>query len=271
MPHNIGSPLEVPSKPDSQDQASHEIAKTIGDYLASPKMSDRSEYLWFLAASWLFLLGLVAGLLYLLFEPWWNHVFQVLTDKDKVCGLLQRLGSWGPPIFILAQAVQVLLPYWPLPVEIAGGFLFGLPLGILYSTMGLGLGSMVAFALGRWLERHWLSGVVPPQKLKRFRMLMKRQGTLTGFIIFLVPGAPKDIFCYLLGLTRMSLHYYLMAVTIARLPSTLMLALEGSQAQKGNYYLTAVLWVLSLGLATLLYHHRENLYQWTRSWHLEEE
>jgi uncharacterized membrane protein YdjX (TVP38/TMEM64 family) len=165
----------------------------------------------------------------------------------------------------------VLLIFVPVPVEVAGGFLFGLPLGILYSTIGLGLGSMAAFSLGRWLEQHWLSGVVPPQTLKRFRMLMKRQGTLAAFIIFLIPGAPKDIFCYLLGLTRMSWHYYLVAVTIARLPSTIMLVLQGSQAQKGNYYLNVVLWVFSLGIATLLYHYRENLYQLTRSWHLEEE
>ena len=100
---------------------------------------------------------------------------------------------------------------------------------------------------------------------------MKRQGTLTAFIIFLIPWTPKDLFCYLFGLTRMSWHYYLVAVTIARLPSTIMSALQGSQAQKGNYYVSVVLCVFSLGIALLLYDHRENLYQWTSHWHLEEE
>ena len=263
--------MEVPSKPDSQDQAAQEIVKTISNLFTSREMADRSEYLKFLVASWLFMLGLAACLLYLLFEPWWNHVFQVLTDKDKVSGLLQRMGIWGPPIFILAQAVEVLLPYWPLPLEIAGGFLFGLPLGLFYSTIGLSLGSTMAFTLGRWLERHWLSRAVTPQKLKRFRMLMKRQGTLTAFIIFPIPWVPKDIFCYLMGLTRMSLHYYLAAVTIARFPSTIILTLQGSQAQKGNYYLSVVLMFFSLGMAILLYKNRETLYQWTGQWHLEEE
>ena len=263
--------MEVPSKPDSQNQAAHEIANTVGNYLAGGKKEDRGEYLFFLAASWLFLLGLVVTLSYLMFAPWWAQVFQVLTDKEKIAGLVQSMGSWGPVVFILIQAVQVLLIFVPGPVEVAGGFLFGLPLGIIYSTIGLGLGSIAAFSLGRWLERHWLSEVVPPQQLKRFRMLMKRQGLLTVLIIFLIPGAPKDLFCYLLGLTRMSWHYYLMAVTIARLPSTIMSALQGSQAQKGNYYLTVVLWVFSLGIAALLYNYRENLYQWTSRWHLEEE
>ena len=263
--------MEVPSKLDSQNQAAREIAKTVGNYLAGGKKEARGEYLFFLAASWLFLLGLVVILSYMMFAPWWSWVFEVLTDKEKIAGLVQSMGSWGPAVFILIQAVQVLLIFVPGPVEVAGGFLFGLPLGILYSTIGLGLGSIAAFSLGRWLERHWLSEVVPPQQLKRFRMLMKRQGILTVFIIFLIPGAPKDLFCYLLGLTRMSWHYYLMVVTIARLPSTIMSALQGSQAQQGNYYLTVVLWVVSLGLAALLYKYRENLYQWTSRWHQEEE
>ena len=114
-----------------------------------------------------------------------------MTDKEEIAGLVQSMGSWGPVVFILVQAVHVLLIFVPAPVEAIGGFLFGLPLGILYSTLGLGLGSMAAFSLGRWLERHWLSEVVPPQLLKRFRMLMKRQGILTIFIIFLIPGLPK--------------------------------------------------------------------------------
>ncbi len=63
----------------------------------------------------------------------------------------------------------------------------------------------------------------------------------------------------------------LVAVIITRFPGTIMSALQGSQAQKGNYYLTVVLWAFSLGMAAWLYEHRENLYQWIRGWHREEE
>ena len=137
--------MEVPSKLDSQNQAAHEIANTVGNSLTGPNMGDRGEHLFFLAVSWLFLLGLGVTLSYLMFAPWWAQVFQVLTDKEKLAGFVQSMGSWGPVVFILIQAVQVLLIFVPGPVEVAGGFLFGLPLGILYSTIGLGLGSMWLF------------------------------------------------------------------------------------------------------------------------------
>ena len=115
--------MEVPSKPDSQNQAAHEIANTVGNYLAGGKMEDRGEYLFFLVASWLFLLGIAVALAYLMFPPWWARVFQVLNDKEKIAGLVQSMGSWGPVVFILIQAVQVLLIFVPGPVEVAGGFL----------------------------------------------------------------------------------------------------------------------------------------------------
>ena len=69
--------MEVASKTDSQNQAAHEIANTVGDYLAGGNMEDRGEYLFFLAASWLFLLGIVVALAYLMFAPWWARVFQI--------------------------------------------------------------------------------------------------------------------------------------------------------------------------------------------------
>ena len=121
--------MEVPSKPDSQNQAAHEIANTVGNYLAGGKKEDRGEYLFFLAASWLFLLGIVVTLSYLMFVPWWAWVFQVLTDKEKIAGLVQSMGSWGPVVFILIQAVQVLLIFMPGPVEAVGGFLLVCPWG----------------------------------------------------------------------------------------------------------------------------------------------
>ena len=171
--------MEVPSKLDSQNQAAHEIANTVGNYLAGGKKEDRGEYLFFLAASWLFLLGLVVTLSYLMFARLVGPGFSGLDRQGKdrrlgaVDGLLGTGGLYSDP----GRSGALDICAW------AGGsrrwFSLRPAPGIFYSTIGLGLGSIAAFSLGRWLERHWLSEVVPPQQLKRFRMLMKRQGILT--------------------------------------------------------------------------------------------
>jgi len=155
-------------------------------------------------------------------------------------------------------------------MEIAGGFLFGLPWGLLYSALGLALGSVVAFLLGRWLERKFITRL-HPENMRRIRRLIKREGTLAAFLIFLIPGFPKDFVCYFLGATRLSLAFFLVVSTLLRIPSTLLFTLQGAQVYKGHYGITLGLVALYLGLAFLLFRKREALYGWVGQWHLKED
>jgi uncharacterized membrane protein YdjX (TVP38/TMEM64 family) len=198
---------------------------------------------------------------------WMCHYVYLLEDKEKVKGFLQAAGPLAPLIFIVAQSLQVVLA--PIPGEATGfigGYLFGVPLGMLYSTIGLTLGSMMAFGLGRWLEHKFVERVVSREILERFDFLMERQGALIAFFLFVVPGFPKDYLCFILGLSLMSWKLFLLLSSVGRLPGTLMLTLQGAKVYEGNYLFTGVLIVCCLALAGALYYFREPLYQWLRRW-----
>jgi uncharacterized membrane protein YdjX (TVP38/TMEM64 family) len=233
-------------------------------------MTDRKEYLIFLAASILVSLGILAMLGYVYLWPYLQPYYAVISDKEKVSALFKAAGAWTPIVFILLEAVQVVTILWPVPLEIAGGFIFGLPLGFFYSTVGLALGAMLAFLLGRWLEHTYLRRLIDPEKLQRFRKVMKREGALTAFIIYLVPGVPKDFVNYILGFTSMSLKFFVVAVTLFRLPSTFLMSLQGAEAAQGHYWLSVGLIGFNYLLAILIIRYREYLYQWIKAWHLEE-
>jgi len=127
----------------------------------------------------------------------------------------------------------------------------------------------LAFLLGRWLERTYLRRIIDPAKLQGFQKLMKREGALAAFIIYLVPGVPKDFVSYALGFTTLSLKFFVVAVAIFRLPSTFLLTLQGAEAAKGNYWLSVGLIGGNYLLAVLIYRYRDYLYQWIKAWHLE--
>ncbi len=193
--------------------------------------------------------------------------YQVFTDRHRIKGFLKRMGPWAPVLFIAIQTLQVVLA--PIPGEATGfigGYLFGVPLGMLYSTLGLTFGSLLAFSLGRWLEHRFVERVVNRDTLERFDFLMERQGALIAFFLFVVPGFPKDYLCFILGLSLMSWKLFLLLSTVGRLPGTLMLTLQGAQVYKGNYLFTAVLVVFCLALAGTMYYYREPLYHWLRRW-----
>lgn len=218
------------------------------------------------------LVVLVAGALWAfscrgLFWDGLCHYYDLATDKERIQQLLKAVGPLAPLIFIAVQALQVV--FAPFPGEATGfigGFLFGVPLGMLYSTIGLTLGSTLAFLLGRWLEVHFVARVVSPETLKRFDFLMERQGALVAFFLFILPGFPKDYLCFILGLSQMPLKVFLVLCTVGRLPGTLMLTLQGAKVYEGDYLFSAILMALCLLLGGILYYYRETLYLWLQRW-----
>jgi uncharacterized membrane protein YdjX (TVP38/TMEM64 family) len=202
---------------------------------------------------------------------WWEwacRFYYLLDDKEKVTAFLKKAGPAAPLTFIVTQILQVI--FAPIPGEATGfigGYLFGVPLGMLYSTIGLTIGSLLAFVLGRWLEIKFVARVVSKETIDKFDFLMERQGALIAFFLFVVPGFPKDYLCFILGLSNMSWKLFLLLATVGRLPGTLMLTLQGAQVYEGNYLITALLLGLCLLLAGALFYFRERLYLWLRTWH----
>ena len=169
----------------------------------------------------------------------WGQACQFLgvcANKQWIHFTLKAAGPLAPLVFILIQALQVV--FAPIPGEATGfigGYLFGAPLGFFYSTLGLTLGSVLAFLIARWLEERYVARWLPKEILEKFDFLMERQGALIAFILFFLPGFPKDYLCFVLGLSRMPFKLFLLICTVGRIPGTLLLTLQGAQVYKGNY------------------------------------
>ena len=199
---------------------------------------------------------------------WACRFYYLMDNKEKVTAFLNAAGPAAPLTFILTQILQVVLA--PIPGEATGfigGYLFGVPLGMLYSTIGLTVGSVIAFFLGRLLEVKFVARVVSRETIDKFDFLMERQGALIAFFFFVVPGFPKDYLCFILGLSTMDWRLFFLMAFVGRLPGTLMLTLQGAQVYQGNYLVTALLLGFCLVLAVSLFLFREPLYHWLRTWH----
>jgi uncharacterized membrane protein YdjX (TVP38/TMEM64 family) len=214
---------------------------------------------------------LCLGLLFLIFHYrsylWGQacHLLGLCTNKHWIKSILKAAGPLAPLVFILIQALQVV--FAPIPGEATGfigGYLFGVPLGLLYSTLGLTLGSVLAFLIARWLEEHYVARWLPKEILEKFDFLMERQGALISFMLFLLPGFPKDYLCFVLGLSRMPFKLFLLICAVGRIPGTLLLTLQGAKVYKGDYYSTLVILGLCLVVVGVLAYYREAVYGWIR-------
>jgi uncharacterized membrane protein YdjX (TVP38/TMEM64 family) len=199
-------------------------------------------------------------------SPWMADWYDFLSSKEKIKTWLKSFGLAAPLVFIFIQGLQVVLA--PIPGEATGflgGYLFGIPQGFLYSTIGLTVGSTIAFLLGRWLEIHFVEKVVKKETLEKFDFIIERQGVMLAFLFFLIPGFPKDYLCFILGLSQMPLRVFLIICSIGRIPGTFLLTLQGANVYKGHYITFFILLGIFLLVGLLMLLFKENLYHWLRN------
>ena len=212
------------------------------------------------AACFLILLG------YVYRQHLWEKIsyfYHLLGDREQIKTFVASFGQGAPAIFIIVQILQVL--FAPFPGEATGfigGFLFGTAKGFIYSTIGLTLGSWINFTIGRFMGKRFVRKLIPERQLDRLDKVVKRQGVIVLFTLFVIPGFPKDYLCLFLGLTTLPLKIFLILTGIGRMPGTLMLSLQGSYIFEQRYGLFAVIMGLCLMVIFLAYKYREPLYQW---------
>jgi uncharacterized membrane protein YdjX (TVP38/TMEM64 family) len=220
---------------------------------------------WPPAARWAIALSILAGLVggWVLFRDPLMAGYGLLTDRETVQTLLIDLGPVAPLVFIGLQIAQVIIA--PVPGEASGfigGYLFGAVGGFIYSSIGLTVGSWLNFMIGRFLGRRYARKLLPAAQLSKMDRLLKHQGVLVVFALFLFPGFPKDYMSLFLGMTALPLRVFIWLAAIGRMPGTLLLSLQGAFFSEKLYGWLAAVIVVSMLLAALAYRYRNRLYQW---------
>ena len=198
--------------------------------------------------------------------PLWEKLttyYDLFTDREQVKTFVSTFGRGAPIVFMTIQILQVL--FAPFPGETTGfigGFLFGTIKGFIYSSIGLTVGSLINFAVGRFLGKRYVRKLIPAGKLDRLDSVIKRQGLFVLFLLFIFPGFPKDYLCLFLGLSAIPAKIFITIAAIGRMPGTLMLSLQGSYVFEQQYGWFALLLGVCLVFVLIAYRFREDLYHW---------
>ncbi len=189
------------------------------------------------------------------FSLWQNRVeFRLLVNQHPVLGTF---------LFVGLQAFQVIVA--PLPGEITGflaGFLFGAIKGFLLSIIGILIGSTTAFFIAKGCKKKWIKKYESSKYYLRVKNIFKKHGITGAFILYLIPGFPKDILNYLLGFMPIKFKSFIFICILGRIPATLALTLEGDVVYSGSS-LKILLSIFSFVIVILGFLFiRKKLYLW---------
>lgn len=192
-----------------------------------------------------------------------NEIYLFLTDRERVTQYIGSFGASAPLVFMAIQILQVI--FAPIPGEATGfigGYLFGAFTGCFYSTIALTIGSWLNFCIGRFLGKRWVRRIIPQAKLERYDYLVRHQGILVVFLLFLFPGFPKDYLCLIIGVSTMPMRVFLLLACVGRIPGTLMLSFQGALVFEKNYLILGVILLINLIVVYYGYRYRESIYRW---------
>ena len=187
-------------------------------------------------------------------------MIELLSSKNRLLQFIRENRFHAATLFIGLQVAQVVAA--PLPGEVTGfvgGILFGPVWGVVYSTIGLTIGSWIAFMLARWLGRPIVERIASRATIERYDYVMKHKGLLLAFLLFLIPGFPKDILCYILGLGHMRQRDFLIVSASGRLLGTILLTLGGTFFRNAQYGALFTVIGVSLLIILLVMIYRERI------------
>lgn len=203
----------------------------------------------------IFLFIVVSVSIYLVFHFDLHHLFR---DREQLLNLI-RSYPYDQVIFILVQIIQVVAA--PIPGELTGfigGYLYGPFWGTLYSTIGLTVGSWIAFMLARFFGEPLVEVMVRKEVFEKFDHFMEHRGLLISFLLFLIPGFPKDYLSYIMGVSRIPTGTFIVISTAGRVFGTMMLSITGNVVRNGQYIALLVIFILGVVtfIATYYYHDK---------------
>jgi uncharacterized membrane protein YdjX (TVP38/TMEM64 family) len=200
---------------------------------------------------------LILLIFYVYHEGAWREIinyYRYFLNHRKLEAYISSFGPFAAIMFVVIQAWQVV--FAPIPGEVTGfvgGFLFGKVQGLILSTIGLTIGSMLAFGITRAFGMRFVEKVVKKEYINKFNFFVTHKGLYVSFIFFLIPGFPKDSLCYLLGLTHMRFIDFVLMNIFGRLPGTLILTLQGNAVRNGKYQTFFALLIVTVVLTIGLY------------------
>ncbi len=178
-------------------------------------------------------IALVAGALALL-AP---HIGKLFSDtgRQALVDSIRDRGAMGVLLFIGLQILQVVIFIVPGEViEVAGGILYGTWGGYAICTLGSVLGTILIYQFVKRLRYDNVNALLDG-KFRRLAFLKKKENAeLAVFILYFIPGTPKDALTYFIPFTKMSLARFLLISTIARFPSVISSTFAGASLESGN-------------------------------------
>ncbi|MCD7872702.1 MAG: VTT domain-containing protein, partial [Clostridiales bacterium] len=178
-----------------------------------------------------------------------KDLLAIVSNRDLFKEKLNEFAIPANASFVLLRAFQTVVKIIPAePLEIGSGYIWGTFGGFFYCMLGTEIGSLIIFLLTKIFGIRFVRLFADVSKINEWSFIKdSKKKYLIIFIIYIIPGTPKDLITYFMGLTNTKILPFLIVSGIARIPAIISSTYCGSSLIDKNYSLfIAALAVISV-------------------------
>lgn len=178
------------------------------------------------------------------------EIIDHFSSLESVNSMLEQYKTGSIFVYIGIQIFQIVVSIIPGQIiQFAAGYAFNFWLAYLFSIIGIGLGTAVTFYIAKILGTGFIHLVFGEERISKYlKRINSKKGIVILFLLFLIPGVPKDMLSYVAGVSEIKFFPYLIINLVARTPALMGTILIGtffrSHSYVGMYILIGVAVVL---------------------------
>lgn len=175
------------------------------------------------------------------------------NDPQKLQAFVESLGVWGMGMMFFVQVAQIIVAVIPGEVvEFVAGALYGWLGGLVFCLSGIALGQTLIFKAVRYFGKSFAEKVAGSKGVNKFKFLQnEKKLRALIFILYFVPGTPKDLLSYVVPLTKVKLKDFLVITLFARIPTIVSSTYAGDAFADKDFMMLAIMYtgiaVFSIG------------------------
>lgn len=193
---------------------------------------------------------IVALILIIIFRKYIMEYSHYFKNPEELRALILSFGNYSFLAYIVIQIAQIIVFFIPGElVQIAGGYIFGSLNGYILSFVGILIGSVFSFLLARMLGKKFVEKIVFSEdkwifkKVEEIRKHPEKFKKLV-FIMYLIPGIPKDILGYICGITEIKLKDFVVISMLGRTPALFISCFFGNNIASDNLILLVIIGIV---------------------------
>ena len=146
-----------------------------------------------------------------------TNILEQITSFDDLRQLILGFGGWGIFTYIIINLLQcVVIPVPTTLTVLVGTAIYGPFVAFLFATIGVILGSTIAFLIGRYCSRPVINWIFGKDKIEKYQNLLNSRAELILFLTLTLPFFPDDLICMMAGVSDIRYIKFLLISIFAR-------------------------------------------------------